>query len=122
MEFRLLGPLEVRDGEALVAVGGGKRRSLLALLLLHPAEVVPAERLIDELWAGRPPPTAAKSLQVHVSHLRRDLATRNGAGDPELLLTRGGGYALRAGDDDVDIRRFERLVADGAAALAADDA
>src|SRR4051794_724266 len=122
MLFHLLGPLEVLDGDAVVDVGGGKRRALLALLLLDANRVIPAERLIDGLWAGRPPPTAAKSLQVHVSHLRRDLAARNGAGDHELLLTRGGGYVLRAGDDDVDIRRFERLVADGAAALAADDA
>src|SRR3954449_3876056 len=107
MEFRLLGPLEVRDGEALVAVGGGKRRSLLALLLLHPAEVVPAERLIEELWAGRPPPTAAKSLQVHVSQLRKELLPamgRNGT----ALMTRSSGYVLEVPPENVDVACFEQ--------------
>src|SRR4051794_33609184 len=119
MEFRLLGPLEVRDGEALVAVGGGKRRSLLALLLLHPAEVVPAERLIDELWSGRPPPTAAKSLQVHMSQLRRDLARADGGRNGGVLVTRGNGYVATVDPADVDVHRFERLAARGRRVLRA---
>ena len=64
MDFRLLGPLEVFDGARAVVIGGGKRRSLLALLLLHSNEVVSADRLIDELWGEHPPATAAKGLQV----------------------------------------------------------
>jgi DNA-binding SARP family transcriptional activator len=121
MLFRLLGPFEVVDGDTVVDIAGGKRRSLLALLLLHRNQVVPADRLIEELWAGRPPPTAAKSLQVHVSHLRKDLATRNGAGAHDLLITRGGGYALRIDDDGVDVHRFEQLLTDGQVALARGD-
>src|SRR2546423_7847001 len=73
MEFRLLGSLEVLDGQRVVRVGGGKRRSLLALLVLHRNEVVSADRLIDALWGESPPPTAAKGLQVHVSQLRKEL-------------------------------------------------
>jgi DNA-binding SARP family transcriptional activator len=92
MRFQLLGPLEVADDGASVAVGRGKRRCLLALLLLHANEVVSAERLIDELRGERPPPTAAKSRHVYVSQLRKELA-HNG----DVLETRGNGYVMRIG-------------------------
>ena len=100
MYFQLLGPLEVSDQERSVAVGGGKRRSLLALLLLHANEVVPSERLIDELWGERPPATSGKIVRVYVSQLRRELRARR-------LLTRAGGYMLRVGPDDLDVLRFD---------------
>jgi DNA-binding SARP family transcriptional activator len=64
MYFQLLGPLEVSDHGRTVALGGGKRRALLALLLLHANEVVPADRLIDGLWGERPPATSAKSRRA----------------------------------------------------------
>ncbi|HYH88907.1 MAG TPA: BTAD domain-containing putative transcriptional regulator, partial [Solirubrobacteraceae bacterium] len=120
MYFQLLGPLEVSDQERLVAIGGGKRRSLLAVLLLHANEVVSAERLIDELWGERPPATSAKSVQVYVSQLRREL--RGEPPNGELLLTRSNGYLLRLGHDDLDVRRFERTLAEGERALAAGEA
>src|SRR3954468_1210069 len=120
MEFRLLGPLEVVSRDRSLLVGGGKRRSLLAILLLHPNEVVSAERLIDELWGERPPATSSKSVQVYVSQLRRELQehSRNG----ELLVTRSNGYLLRVGPDDLDVQRFERALAEGERALAAGEA
>ena len=118
MDFRLLGPLEVFDGARAVVIGGGKRRSLLALLLLHGNEVVSADRLIDELWGESPPPTAAKGLQVYVSQLRKEL--QNGADrDGDVLVTRANGYVLQLGPDDVDVQRFERSVSAGERALAA---
>jgi DNA-binding SARP family transcriptional activator len=118
LDFRLLGPLEVFDGARAVVIGGGKRRSLLALLLLHGNEVVSADRLIDELWGERPPPTAAKGLQVYVSQLRKEL--QNGADrDGDVLVTRANGYVLQLGADDVDVQRFERSVSAGERALAA---
>ena len=73
MDFRILGPLEVRDDGVELPLGGGKQRSLLALLLLHPNESLSSDRLVDELWGEQPPPTAAKILQNHVSQLRRVL-------------------------------------------------
>jgi DNA-binding SARP family transcriptional activator len=118
LDFRLLGPLEVFDGTRAVVVGGGKRRSLLAVLLLHGNEVVSADRLIDELWGEHPPPTAAKGLQVYVSQLRKEL--QNGADrDGEVLVTRANGYMLQLGPDDIDVQRFERSVSAGEHALAA---
>ena len=74
MDFRILGPLEVLDDGQAVPIGGTKQRALLALLLLHRNETLTTDRLIDELWGGRPEPTAVKALQVCVSRLRRALA------------------------------------------------
>ena len=55
MEFRVLGPLELWDEGGEVSLGGPKPRALLAVLLLHANEVVPADRLIDELWGEDSP-------------------------------------------------------------------
>src|SRR3954462_5103072 len=107
MDFRLLGPLEVLTDQGAAEVGTGKRAALLTYLLINPNEVVPTERLIDELWGEPPPATAAKSVQVYVSQLRKALHT-NG----DLLVTRGSGYVLRVGDDELDVQRFEHLLAD----------
>jgi predicted ATPase/DNA-binding SARP family transcriptional activator len=114
MEFRILGPLEVVDGDRVVALGGGKERALLAVLLLHANEVVPSERLIDELWGEAAPVTVAKSVQIYVSHLRRALRGERGEnGADGLLVTRAGGYMLRLEPGQFDLARFERLLRDG---------
>ena len=73
MDFRILGPLEALDEGRDVAPAGNKQRALLALLLLHANETLPVERLIDELWGEHPPTAAAKTLQAHVSRLRKAL-------------------------------------------------
>lgn len=114
VEFRLLGPLEaVADGRPL-ALGGPKQRALLALLLLHANEVVPAERALDEIWPGADPGPAARSLQVYVSSLRKALGDSGAA-----LQTRPGGYVLNLGEDDLDAQRFESLASEGRQALRA---
>ena len=103
MEFRLLGPLEVIEQERAVALGAGKQRSLFALLLLHANEIVSTDRLIDGLWGATPPPTAAKSVQVYVSRLRKEI------GDGRLL-TRPPGYVLQVSRSELDLARFEQLL------------
>jgi DNA-binding SARP family transcriptional activator len=117
MEFRILGPLEVAEGGRPVPLGGGKQRSLLALLLLHANEVVSNEQLVHELWGERPPATAAKSVQVYVSLLRKVLGPANGT--TGVLRTRGSGYVLCIAPDEVDVHRFERHVEQGRRALGA---
>ena len=104
MEFRILGPLEVSEGDGILALGGAKPRALLALLLLHANQVVSRDRLIDELWGASPPETAPTALQVHVSQLRKTLGR-------DLILTRPPGYLIRVDDGELDLDRFERLVA-----------
>lgn len=103
IEFRILGPLEaVTDGRSL-PLGGVKQRAVLALLLLDAGRVVPTERLIDALWSGEPPATAAASLQNFVSHLRKTLG-------PETIETRPPGYVIRVGAGQLDLARVRRLV------------
>jgi DNA-binding SARP family transcriptional activator len=105
MDFRLLGPLEVWDGDRQVAIAGTKRRAVLALLLLHANEVVSTDQIIDRLWSENAPKTAAASLHNHVSRLRKALG-------PDLLATHAWGYVLRVDPEQIDLHRFERLVAD----------
>ena len=111
MEYRILGPLEVWDEGCEVSVRGPRPRALLAVLLLHPNEVVPADRLIDELWGEDAPESAAAALRVNVSRLRKVLPK-------DVLATRSPGYVIRVEADQLDLLRFERLVEEGRSLLA----
>ena len=75
MDFRILGSLEARDGGDALRSVGAQEPPLLALLLLNANELVPTDRLVDELWGDRPPKTAVKTVQVYVSRLRKVLGT-----------------------------------------------
>ena len=122
MEFRILGPLEVRNNGESLALGGAKQRSLLAMLLLNANEVVSTDRLIDELWGAEAPETASKALQVHVSQLRKVLEPEREAGRAgRLLVTHAPGYVLKISGEQLDRNRFERLVAEGRKALSRGD-
>jgi DNA-binding SARP family transcriptional activator len=88
-----------------VPLGGSKQRALLALLLLHPNRVVSRDRLIDELWDGSPPETAATALQVHVSQLRKALGH-------EAIVTQAPGYMVRVEPGALDLERFGQLLRD----------
>jgi DNA-binding SARP family transcriptional activator len=110
VEFRLLGPVEVRDGDAPVPIGGSKPRALLAALLLDLGTVVPAQRLVDVVWGEAPPDTARGLVQTYVSTLRRAL---HRPGQDDLILTRPPGYLLRAAPAELDLVRFGRDVAAG---------
>ncbi len=112
--FRILGPLEVRSGDAWTPVGAPKWRTLLAVLLLSHGQVVSTERLVDELWGDEPPAKPANLVATYVHRLRGLI------GDPEgrVLVTRSPGYRLAADGDEIDAVRFARLVAAGRGALA----
>jgi DNA-binding SARP family transcriptional activator len=114
LSFRLLGPFEVYEGERELLSGGGKQHAVLAILLLTRGGYVSSERLADELWGERPPASAAKSVQVYVSHLRKALGS-------DVIVTRGNGYELAVAPETVDVRQFEQLAAEGREALAAGD-
>ena len=102
MDFRILGPLEVRDGESQVPVGGPKPRALLGVLLLSAGEVVSTARLADELWGERPPPTAEKLVAGYVHALR-------GALGGNTLVTQAPGYRVGIERHTLDLLEFERL-------------
>jgi predicted ATPase/DNA-binding SARP family transcriptional activator len=123
VEFRILGPLEVTDGDQQVQVSGARERMLLAVLLIHAGEVVSADRLIDELWGSDLPAHPANALQVVVSRVRRALAGSGGPGGPgERLVTRKPGYVLNVDPGEVDAGRFGRLVEEARQAAPADQA
>lgn len=108
----MLGPLEALvDGRSL-PLGAPKQRALLAVLLLHANEVVPASRLIDEVWGEEPPETALNLLQGLVSDLRRTLGR-------DVVATRGRGYSIGVEPGRLDLHRFERLTEEGIESLGA---
>jgi DNA-binding SARP family transcriptional activator len=115
IEIRILGPLEVICDGTPVGLGGPRRRALLALLVTRAGNVVPQERLIDELWGDEPPERVLNVLQTNVSHLRKVLPAGR-------LVTRPPGYAFEVEPEELDLHRFERLLADGRRALADGDA
>jgi DNA-binding NarL/FixJ family response regulator/DNA-binding SARP family transcriptional activator len=108
MDVRLLGPVEATVDGREIPIGAGKPRALFAVLALHAGMPLSSDRLIEALWGERPPPTAAKLVQAHVSQLRKAL-DGNGA----LIATRGHAYQLDIDPESIDVRRFERLVDDG---------
>jgi predicted ATPase/DNA-binding SARP family transcriptional activator len=102
LEFRLLGPLEVESGGALLPVGGPRQRALLAFLLLHANQVVRRDTLIDALWGEDPPARVQNALQVAIHALRKLLG-------PDRIETVGDGYRLRVGAGELDLARFLEL-------------
>lgn len=114
MEFRILGPLEVLDADKVIPLGGAKQRAALAILLLHPNEVVSRDRLIEGLWGESPPATAGHTLDTYISRLRRALASE---GDGPRVVSRRPGYSLRVEDGELDLQRFELLLEEGRHAL-----
>jgi DNA-binding SARP family transcriptional activator len=103
LEVRLLGPLEVRDGERTIEIRRQKQRALLAVLALSAGRVLSKDRLVDHLWGEQPPAGAAHALENYVSQLRKLLGSA-------AIVTRAPGYILDVEPEQVDVLRFERLV------------
>lgn len=105
MEFRLLGAFEIWDGGQPVKIAGQKQRALLALLVLRANEAVRSDLLIDQLWGEQPPHNATAALHTHISRLRKTLG-------PDAIASREWGYELRVSPAEIDLQRFESLVAE----------
>ncbi|HVV21410.1 MAG TPA: BTAD domain-containing putative transcriptional regulator, partial [Pseudonocardiaceae bacterium] len=111
VEFCVLGGLAVRSARGPLAIGGQKPRTVLAVLLLHANATVPVAQLVDAVWPGGAPASAAKNLQTYVWTLRRTL-TEPGDIEPRIA-TRPTGYRLLLGDGELDLLEFERLAEEG---------
>jgi DNA-binding SARP family transcriptional activator len=111
MEFLVLGALEVHDGEKVLSLGGPRQRALLAFLLLHANEVVPAEGLLEAVWGAEPPSSRHSGLHVRISQLRKRLGA-------ERIVTRPPGYRLDVKPGELDLDRCEQRASDGRRALA----
>src|ERR1700749_3270382 len=107
MEFRILGPIELRSAGRPQALGPARERCVLAILLLTPGTVVPAETLIDRLWDTRPPAQARETLSAYVARLRASL--REAIGDTVQLAGRSRGYTLGIEPEVVDLHQFRLL-------------
>jgi DNA-binding SARP family transcriptional activator len=129
IRFAALGTLEVSVGDTAVPIGGPKQRSLLGALLLRANSVVPAERLVEDLWGREPSETSRSTLQVHVSNLRKVLSAAqveaaaspdeeratspgsvDGHHDPALISSISGGYRIQLRSEQLDILEFDALV------------
>jgi WD40 repeat protein/DNA-binding SARP family transcriptional activator len=106
MEFRVLGPLTVRDEGRAVPLGGRRQRLVLAVLLLHANRELSTDWLIDGVWGEHPPRTARKTLQIYVSRLRKALGE-------ELIEATQYGYVLRITTEELDSLRFQSLASSG---------
>ncbi|TWP46837.1 SARP family transcriptional regulator [Lentzea tibetensis] len=112
MEFRILGPVEARDGNGPRPLGGPKPATLLALLASSAGEVVPLDRIVEALWGSRPPKNARATVHTYVSALRKAVTS-------DVIIRRGGGYVLDVPAEQVDVAEFHRRVAEGGQALRA---
>ena len=112
MRFGILGPLQVRAGNAAIDVPGARARVLLAALLLRTGQAVPADTLAEMVWDGSPPGGAAATLRSHVMRLRRVLGPQAGS----RLVTRYPGYLVEADAEEVDLLCFTAKCREGRAA------
>jgi len=114
MEFGLLGPLMVRSGGTELPVPRGRARALLAALLLQADRVVHSDAITQVLWAGEPPLSAPVVIRHYVWQLRQALSQAG----PQRIATQPGGYLIRVADSELDLSRFEELIASARAAAA----
>jgi len=103
MRFKVLGPVQVSNGDDPISIGGPKQRTVLAHLIVRANELVPADVLIDQVWGEDPPDAARGTLHSYISHLRKALGA-------ERIEGRTPGYVLHVSEDELDARRFEAFL------------
>jgi DNA-binding SARP family transcriptional activator len=123
VRFRILGPLQVSDGQRAVELGSRKQRALLAVLVLDANHVVSSARIVQALWGPDADRPNDGTLHAYVSRLRRCLRTdEDGGRSRHILERRPGGYVLEIDPRSIDALEFERLVDEGSVAQRAGDA
>ena len=110
MDIRVLGPVVVEEDGTSIDIDSPKERAALVALALDPGRTVSTSRLIESLWGSSPPDTAEKTLQWHISRLRKAIGT-------ETLVTESPGYCLHASESDIDAHAFEGGIREGSTLL-----
>ncbi|MFD9716487.1 AfsR/SARP family transcriptional regulator [Streptomyces sp. NBC_00690] len=112
MEYRILGPVEVRDGGTTIPLDGEKQRTVLAALLLTETGFLSDTDLTSLLWGSRPPGTHNAQIYNYVSRLRKTVGGAN-------IVRRSPGYRIEISTASLDLVDFEKLAKRGQGALAA---
>jgi DNA-binding SARP family transcriptional activator len=112
MEFRVLGPVEVRHDGREVPLDGSKQRTVLAALLIAGDRLVSDTEMTGYLWGDRPPITVNAQIYTYVSRLRKILGNQAG------ISRRSPGYLLWIGAARFDLAEFVAQSRLGHAALA----
>lgn len=113
MWFGVLGPMDIRTGQADVVLAGARQRTLLAGLLVRAGHAVSQDELGELVWDGTPPSGAPVTLRSYVARLRRALGPEAAA----RIVTRSPGYLIDAQENEVDLLQFTGLCQAGAASL-----
>jgi DNA-binding SARP family transcriptional activator len=103
VNFRILGRLEIDADGTPVELAAPRDRKLLIDLLLHANELMPTDRLVDELWGEAAPKNAKAALHNGLTQLRKLVG--------DALVRRPPGYVLQVERAQVDALRFEDLLA-----------
>lgn len=119
MDIGILGPLMIQRDDTPIVVRALKQRTVLLRLVLDIGKVVSTDRLLDDVWAGQPPPQGLITLRSYISSLRSALG--GGDGDEPVLLSDAQGYVLALPPESVDAFRFEQLAQRGQSELTAGD-
>jgi predicted ATPase len=114
MRVEVLGPVQVRTGDEVVAIPRRTERALLAVLALRAGNVIGVETLTEALWGEDPPPTATRSLRSHLSRLRAHLGS-------DIARPESGGYLLDLPEESTDVGALRILVQDAGTARANGD-
>lgn len=109
LRIGVLGPLSICHGELPVEITSVRQRCLLGLLAVQPGQVASYDEIVDVLWGENPPRTCRRLIYVYIGRLRRWL-------EPErslcrVLRGRRNGYELAVDTDQLDLTRFDALVA-----------
>ena len=113
MEFRILGPVEIAAGSERLELGGSRQQIVAAVLLLSANRVVTVDRLLEAIYGEDLPPTSRSQAQISISYLRRMFAAHSSS---PVISTHPHGYIINVGPGELDLQRFEELVAAGRAA------
>ncbi|HEV7712632.1 MAG TPA: BTAD domain-containing putative transcriptional regulator [Asanoa sp.] len=106
MRFRLLGPVDLLDGDRTITVPKPRSRAVLAFLLLSANRMVTTDALVDAVWQEKPPATARNQIQLDISVVRRAIRE---AGLRDPITTTSSGYRIGVADDELDLLSFEAL-------------
>ncbi|MFB8003325.1 BTAD domain-containing putative transcriptional regulator [Nocardia sp. NPDC056000] len=110
-KVRVFGPLQVVLGDQTARIGAGRQQAILGRLVLAGGRTLGVDRLVEDVWEGRPPPHAPSALQVQIHNLRRVLEPNRRPRTPaRILVSEGSGYALRLDSGNVDAWQFETLM------------